>query len=104
MQRTFTFPNKSPMKRIWSVFVSCLLLLSVLLFLGFGAYGSATLPLKLGATALGLCFLVTFLNVALPNGRIADTCVKVLNVCAGALFLAAMLLVLQHYFNTMHLA
>ena len=92
------------MKRIWSAFVSCLLLVLALLFLGFGAYASKALPLKLGAAALGLCFLVTFLNVVLPDGRIASTCVKVLNCCAGALSLAAMLLVLQHYFKTMHLA
>lgn len=92
------------MKRIWSAVASCLLLLLVLLFLGFGAYGSKALPLKLGAAALGLCFLVTFCNVVLPDGRIANQFVKVLNFCAGALFFAAMMLVLQHYFNTMHLA
>ncbi|MFC3460620.1 hypothetical protein [Massilia haematophila] len=92
------------MKRIWSAVVACLLLLLVLLFLGFGGYASRPLPLKLGAAALGLCFLVTFFNVVLPDGRIANNVVKVLNFCAGALFFAAMLLVLQHYFNTMHLA
>lgn len=92
------------MRRIWSAFVSCLLLLLVLLIFGFAAYSSTQLPLKLGAAALGLCFLVTFCNVVLPDGRIANHVVKVLNFCAGALFFAAMMLVLEHYFNTMHLA
>lgn len=92
------------MKRLWSTFVACLLLVLVLLFLGFGAYASDRLPLKLGAAALGLCFLVTFIHVVQPDGRIANRFVKAANACAGALFLAAMTLVLLHYFNTMHLA
>lgn len=92
------------MKTTWSAFVSFLLLVLVLLFAGFGVFTSTTLPMRLGAGALGLCFLITFINGVWPDGEHANKVVKALNLCAGGLFAVAMLLVLQHYFNTMHLA
>ena len=91
---------KVSMKTIWSTFVSFLLLLLVLMFCGFGIVASKPLPIKLFSGAAGLCFLVTFMNATWPDRRIADKLVKVFNFCAGALFLAAMILVLEHYFNT----
>ena len=91
---------KMYMKTIWSTFSSFLLLLLVLMFAGFGFVNAKPLPVKLFAVAMGLHFLITFISATWPERQIADRLVKVFNVCAGALCLAAMLLVLQHYFNT----
>lgn len=90
-----------PMKTIWSTFVSFLLLLLVLMFVvGFGFFTAKPLPMKLFSVAAGLHFLITFISATWPERQIADRLVKVFHFCAGALSLAAMLLVLQHYFNT----
>jgi hypothetical protein len=94
---------KVPMKTIWSTFVSCLLLLLVLIFCGFGFVTAKPLPMKLGTFAMGLCFLVTFISATWPQRPIADKLVKALNVCAGGLFVAAMVLVLRHYFSTVQM-
>ena len=88
------------MKTIWSTFVSYLLLLLVLLLCGFAFVTARPLPVKLASFAMGLCFLVTFISATWPDRRIANKLVKVFNFCAGGLFFAAMLMVLQHYFNT----
>ena len=88
------------MKTIWSTFVSFLLLLLVLMFAGFGFVTAKPLPMKLFIVAMGLHFLITFISATWPERQIADRLVKVLNFGAGGLCVAAMLLVLQHYFNT----
>ena len=91
---------KVPMKTIWSTFVSFLLLLLVLMFAGFGVVASKPWPVKLGAAAMGFCFLSTFISASWPESRGAGKLVKAANLCAGGLFAAALLLVLQHYFST----
>ncbi|MGJ9418865.1 hypothetical protein ACHAC9_14015 [Massilia sp. CMS3.1] len=88
------------MKTIWSTFVSFLLLLLVLMIFGFAFVTTKPLPMKLGSVAMGLCFLVTFISATWPDRRIANKLVKVLNFCAAGSFFAAMIMVLQHYFNT----
>lgn len=88
------------MKTIWSTFVSYLLLLLVLMFAGFGFVTAKPLPVKLFAVAIGLYFLITFTSASWPDRPTADRVVKLLHFCAGGLSLAAMLLVLQHYINT----
>ena len=91
---------KETMKTIWSTFVSYLLLLLVLMFAGFGFATAKPLPVKLFSVAMGLHFLITFISATWPDTRTADKLVKVFNFCAGGLFLAAMILIVQHYFNT----
>jgi hypothetical protein len=91
------------MKTIWSNVVSCLLLLLVLMLCGFGFVTAKPLPMKLGAFAMGLCFLTTFISATWPNRPIADKLVKVSTLCAGVLFMAAMSLVLRHYFSTVQM-
>jgi hypothetical protein len=91
---------KVSMKAIWSTFISFLLLLLVLMFAGFGFVTAKPLPVKLFAIAVGLHFLITFISATWPGRPIADKLVKVFHFGAGALCVAAMLLVLQHYFNT----
>ena len=88
------------MKTIWSNFSSCLLLLLVLMFAGFGFVTAKPLPVKLFTVAMGLYFLILFISATWPERQIAGRLVKVFQFFAGALCLAAMLLVLQHYFNT----
>ena len=88
------------MKTIWSAFISFLLLLLVLMFAALGFVTAKPLPVKLFAIAMGLHFLITFISATWPEQRTADRLVKIFNVSAGALCVAAMLLVLQHYFNT----
>ena len=91
---------KVSMKTIWSTFVSFLLLLLVLMFFGFGFVTYKPLPMKLASAGMGLYFLITFISANWPDRPVADKLVKVFNLCAGGLFAVAMLLVLQHYFNT----
>lgn len=91
---------KVTMKTIWSAFVSYLLLLLVLMFCAFGFVTAKPLPVKLFAIAMGLQFLITFISATWPQRQIADRLVKLCNFFAAALCAVAMLLVLQHYFNT----
>lgn len=91
------------MKTIWSAVVSFLLLLLVLMFAAFGFVTAKPLPIKLFTIAMALQFLITFISATWPRRQTADRLVKVLNVGAGAACVAAMLLVLQHYFNTVPL-
>ena len=88
------------MKTIWSAFISFLLLLLVLMFAAFGFFTVKPLPVKLFTIAMGLHFLITFISATWTGRQAADRLVKLLNFSAGALCAAAMLLVLQHYFNT----
>ena len=88
------------MKTIWSTFYSYLLLLLVLTFAGFGFVTAKPLPVKLFAVAMGLHFLILFVSATWPERQGARRIVKVFNFSAGALCAVAMLLVLQHYFNT----
>jgi uncharacterized membrane protein len=88
------------MKTIWSAFISFLLLSLVLMFAAIGFVTAKPLPIKLFTIVMGLHFLITFISATWPERRNADKLVKVLNFCAGALTVAAMLLVLQHYVNT----
>ncbi len=88
------------MKTIWSTFVSYLLLLLVLMLCGSAFIHYKPLPMKLGAAAMGLYFLVTFISATWPDQPTADKLVTVLNFCAGGLMAAAMFLMAQHYVNT----
>jgi hypothetical protein len=88
------------MKTIWSAFISFLLLLLVLMFAAFGFVSAKPLPVKLLAIVMGLHFLITFISATWPEQQTANRLVKIFNFCASALTAAAMLLVLQHYFNT----
>ena len=88
------------MKTIWSAFISFLLLLLVMMFAAFGFVTAKPLPIRLFAFALGLYFLITFISATWPERQTADRLLKVLNFCAGASCVVAMLLVLQRYFNT----
>lgn len=72
----------------------------MLTFAGFGFVTAKPLPVKLFTVAMGLHFLITFISATWPERQIADRLVKVFNFFAGALCVAAMLLVLQHYLNT----
>jgi len=88
------------MKTIWSAFISFLLLLLVLMSAVFGFVSAKPLPVKLLAVVMGLHFLITFTSATWPEQQTANRLVKIFNFCASALTAAAMLLVLQHYFNT----
>ena len=88
------------MKTIWSASISFLLLLLVLMFAAFGFVTAKPLPVTLFAIAMGLHFLIMLISATWPERQTADRLVKVFNVAAGVLCVAAMLLVLQHYFNT----
>lgn len=88
------------MKTIWSAFTSFLLLLLVLMFAVFGFVSAKPLPVKLFAIVMGLHFLTTFISATWPERQTANRLVKIFGFCASALTVAAMLLVLQHYFNT----
>ncbi|MGX4644161.1 hypothetical protein [Massilia sp. SYSU DXS3249] len=86
------------MKRTWPAFFYFLLLLLILLFLGFGAYASHSLPMQLATAAMALGFLVAFIHFTRPEDRIAGKLAGVLNVAAGGLLLAALVVWLLHTF------
>ncbi|MEN3276938.1 MAG: hypothetical protein V7631_2728 [Massilia sp.] len=88
------FPNlgKGPVKILWSTVVSMLLAFLASLFLSYAAFSPKPLFVKAGTAAVGLCFLVAFVNYAWPEKRIASKLATVFNYCAGALFLAALIL------------
>lgn len=91
------------MKTLQSAFISSLLVLLVLMFASFGAVAAKALPIKFFAIATGLHFLIVFIGATWPARQPADRLVKVLNLVASALCMGAMLLVVQHYFNTVPL-
>jgi len=66
----------------------------------FGFITAKPLPIKLFTIAMALQFLITFISATWPERQTADRLVNVFNVVAGAFCVAAMVLVLQHYFNT----
>lgn len=70
------------------------------MFAAFGFITAKPLPIKLFTIAMALQFLITFISATWPERQTADRLVKIFNVVAGAFCVAAMLLVLQHYFNT----
>lgn len=84
--------RNSPMKILWSTIVSMLLASLASMFLSYAAFSPKPLFVKAGTAAVGLCFLVAFLNYAWPEKRIASKLATVFNYCAGALFLAALIL------------
>ena len=94
---------KMYMKTIWSAFSSFLLLLLVLMFAGFGFVNAKPLPVKLFAVAAGLHFLILFMSATWPDRPIAIKLVKAFNFCAGGMLIAAVILMVQHYVNTVPL-
>ena len=91
------------MKTIWSTFVSYLLLSLVLMFCGFGFVTAKPLPMKLVLVAMALYFLITFISATWPDRPTAIKLVKAFNFSAGGLLLAATILMVQHYVNTVPL-
>ena len=88
------------MKTLWSNLVSYLLLSLVLLLCGFFFVTAKPLPMKLAAVAMGLSFLVVYIDATWPDRPIANKLVKVFNLCIGSLSLAAILLMVKHYIAT----
>jgi hypothetical protein len=69
------------------------------MFAAFGFVSARPLPVKLLAIVMGLHFLITFISATWPERQTANRLVKIFNFCAGVFTVAAMLLVLQHYFS-----
>jgi len=88
------------MKIVWSAFVSFLFLLLAFLCVGMPFFITRPLYMNLGAIALGLVFLVTFVNSVQPRHQYAGKLASVLNVCAGGLFAAALVAWLLRSFAT----
>ena len=86
------------MKTLWSFTVSLLLSALASGFIVFAVNSPKALFVNLAVGGVGLCFLVAFIHFTRPQDRIAGKLAGVLNVAAGGLLLAALVLWLLQTF------